>query len=109
MPQPVAQGLGLGEGERAVQQQHLGPDGEVLGGQDQLQPDLVAPPAVERQVRKAGRLRGADAVLDPGAPPVPQLQRGDVGVVLVGQEHLEAVAVKVGEAQLRAGVGVLKR
>jgi len=30
MPQPVAQGLGLGHGQRAVQQQCLGPDGEVL-------------------------------------------------------------------------------
>ena len=40
--QPVAQRLGLGQCEGAVQQQRLGPAGEVLGGQDQLQPDLVA-------------------------------------------------------------------
>ena len=32
---------------------------------------------------------------------------GEVGVGLVGEEDLEAVAVKVGEAQLGAGVGVL--
>jgi hypothetical protein len=38
---------------------------------------------------------------------VPQLQPGNVRVGLVGQEHLEAVAVVVGKAQLRAGVGVL--
>ena len=74
--QPVAQGLGLGHGEVAVQQQRLRPDGEVLGGQDQLQPDGVAVPAVERQVGQAGGLGGADAVLDPGALAVPQLQGG---------------------------------
>jgi hypothetical protein len=49
MQQPVAQRLGFG-GERAVHQQRLGPAGQVLGGQDQLQPDGVAAPAVERQV-----------------------------------------------------------
>jgi hypothetical protein len=38
---------------------------------------------------------------------VPQLQASQVGIGLVGDEHLEAVAVVVGEAQLRAGVGVL--
>ena len=72
--QPVAQRLGLGHGERAVQQQRLGPAGEVLGGQDQLQPDGVAAPPVERQVAQPGGLGGADAVLDPGALAVAQLQ-----------------------------------
>jgi len=105
--QPVAQRLGLGEREGAVQQQRLGPAGEVLGGQDQLQPDGVAPPAVERQVLRAGGLGSADAVLDPGALAVPQLQGAQVRVGLVGDKDLEAVAVVVGEAQLGAGVGVL--
>jgi hypothetical protein len=36
-----------------------------------------------------------------------QLQGGQVGVGLVGDEHLEAVPVGVGEAQLGAGMGVL--
>jgi len=36
---------------------------------------------------------------------VPQLQRGQIRVGLVGDKDLEAVAVVVGEAQLRAGVG----
>ena len=81
--------------------------GEVLGGKDQLQPDAVAPPPVEGEVVQAGGLGGADAVLDPGALAVPQLQPSQVGVGLVGQEDLEAVPVKVAEAQLGAGVGVL--
>ena len=67
MPQPVAQGLGFSHGQVAVQQQRLGPDGEVLGGQDQLQPDGVAAPAVKWEVAQAGGFGGADAVFDPGA------------------------------------------
>ena len=35
--QPVAQRLGLSHGQRAVQQQRLGPAAKVLGAQDQLQ------------------------------------------------------------------------
>jgi hypothetical protein len=50
MEQPIAQRLGLGDGELPVQQQRLRPAGEILGGKDQLQPDGVAPPAVEREV-----------------------------------------------------------
>jgi hypothetical protein len=71
--QPVAQGLGLGEGECAVQQQRLGPVQQVLGGQDQLQPDGVAAQEVEGEVAQAGGLGGTDAVLDAGALAVAQL------------------------------------
>jgi hypothetical protein len=38
---------------------------------------------------------------------MPQLQSGKVTVGLVGDRDLEAVPIVVGEAQLRAGVGVL--
>src|SRR5215216_6717848 len=86
MQQPVAQGLGLGHRERTVQQQRLGPAAKVLGGQDQLQPNGVAPHEVERQVLEAGGLGGADAVLDPGALAVAQLQPGQAGVGLVGDK-----------------------
>ena len=78
-----------------------------MGGQHQLEPDAVAAPAVEREVAQAGGFGGADAVLDAGALAVAQLQRGMIRVGLVGQEDLEAVPVVVGEAQLRAGMGVL--
>jgi hypothetical protein len=83
-----------------------GPDREVLGGQDQLQPDGVAAPVVEGEVAQAGGFGGADAILDAGALAVAQLQAGQVAVGLVGEEDLEAVPVVVGEAQLRTGVGV---
>src|SRR5207248_8327971 len=46
----------------------------------------------------------ADAVLDASALAVATLEHGDVLVGLVGEDRLEAVAVVVGEAQLRAGV-----
>jgi hypothetical protein len=93
----------LGDGQLAVQQQRLRPAGEVLGGKDELQPDLVAAPAVEREVGQAGGVGGADAVLHPGALAVAQLQPSKVRVGLVGEEDLEAVAIVVGEAQLGAG------
>jgi hypothetical protein len=96
--QPVAERLGFGDGERAVQQQRLGPAGEVLGGKDQFQPDAVAAPLVEGQVGQPGGFGGADAVLDPGALAMAQLQPGEVRVGLVGEQDLEAVPVVVAEA-----------
>jgi hypothetical protein len=57
MPQPVAHCLGLGTG-------------------DQFQPDAAAAP----EVAQAGGPGGADAIFDPGALTVPQLQPGKVRV-----------------------------
>jgi hypothetical protein len=62
--QPVAQGLGLGHLEVAVQQQHLGPAKQVLDGQHHLQPDLVAAQQVKGEVAQPAGLAAADAVLD---------------------------------------------
>jgi hypothetical protein len=81
--EPVAQRLGFGVGQWAGKQQRLGKAGEVLGGKDELEPDGVAAPPVEGEVGQAGGLGGADAVLDPGALAVPQLQPGKVRVGLV--------------------------
>jgi hypothetical protein len=74
VPQPIAQRLGFGAGECTVQQQRLRPAGEVAGGQDQLEPDAVAPPQVEREVGQPGGLAAADAVLDAGMLAVTELQ-----------------------------------
>jgi len=60
MPQPVAQRLGFGAGERTVRQQCLRPTGQVAGGQDQFEPDGVAAPQVKRQVPQAGGLAALD-------------------------------------------------
>ena len=56
---------------------------------------------------KAGVLVVADAVLDVRVLAVATLDLGDVLVGLVGEDRLEAVAVMVGERELRAGVRAL--
>ena len=48
-----------------------------------------------------------DAVLDPGAAAVTQLELGDVAGVLVGEKARVAVAVLVKDLKLRAGVRTL--
>ncbi len=79
---------------------------EVLGDQHQLQPGLVADEVLARQVAQPGVFGGADAVLDMGAVTMPQLQGGDVGVGLVGDEHLMAEPLGgVEQGELGAGVG----
>src|SRR3954453_4432046 len=65
--QPVAQRLGFADGELAVERQVLGPGGEVLGDQRQLEPDGVVIEVAEGEVLKPGLLGGADAVLGAGA------------------------------------------
>src|SRR3954465_12086467 len=88
--EPVAQGLGFADGERAVEAQQLGPGGEVLGDQGQLEPDLVVVEVAERQVLKPGLLSGADAVFGVGAGAVQALD-------------LDGVAVRVGQGGPGAG------
>jgi hypothetical protein len=77
-------GLCNGQLGVAVQQRRLRPAGQVLGGQDQLEPDGVATPGVKRQVGQPGGLGRADAVLDAGVLTVDQLQPGQAAAVLVG-------------------------
>jgi len=56
----------------------------------------------ERQVSEAAVLVVADVVFATGALAVATLENLDVAIGLVGQGGLEAVAVVVGERQLRA-------
>lgn len=58
----------------------------------------------ERQVAQAGGLGRPDTVLDAGVAAVTQLETGDVGIGLIGDERLEAVPVDIGEGELRARV-----
>ena len=76
--QPVAQPLGLGLGELAVEQQRLGPDDQVVREQHDLQPHLVERERLERELRQAGVLVVADAVLDVGVLAVAALDDRDV-------------------------------
>ena len=105
--QPVAQPLGFGFGELAVEQQRLGPDDQVVREQHDLKPHLVERERLERELLKARVLVVADAVLDVRVLAVAALDDRDILVALVGEDRLEAVAVVVGEAQLRAGVRAL--
>ena len=103
----VAQPLGFGLGELAVERQGLGPDDQVVREHHDLQPHLVERELLERELRQAGVLVVADAVLDVRVLAVATLDLGDVLVGLVGQDRLEALAVMVGERELRAGVRAL--
>ena len=67
-------------------------------------PDLVLGVAVQGEVAQAGVLGAADPVLAPGAAAVPEFQVGELAALGAGGEAGEAVAVDVGEPQLRAGV-----
>ena len=96
----------FGDGELTVEAQLLSPGMEILSDQHQLQPGLVADEVFARQVAQPGVFGGADAVLDVGPVTVPQLQGGDVGVGLVGDEHLMPEPLGgVEQGQLGAGVG----
>jgi len=102
--QAVAQALGLDARELAGEQQPLGPADEVVGDQHERQPHLVVLEVAEGQVLQAGVLVVADVVLDAGASAVATLKDGDVAGGLVAEDRLEAIAVMVGEGELRAGV-----
>src|SRR5215472_4213850 len=77
---------------------------QVLSGEHQLQPDLVGGELAEREVAEPGVLAAADAVLDASTAAVARLEPRQVGVVLVGDEHLEPEPLVVGEGELGAGV-----
>jgi hypothetical protein len=102
--QPVAQRLRFSGGELALKTERLGPDDQVVGEQHELDPHLVHRECFEWQFGQAGVFVIADAVLDPGALAVAPFDHRDVGVGLVGEDCLEAVAVQVAKGQLRAGV-----
>src|SRR5664280_2716597 len=57
------------------------------------------------KVAQPGCLAGPDPVFDPGVGPVPDFQVGQLTAAGVGEERGEPVPVRVGEPQLRAGVG----
>ena len=106
VPHAVTQLLGFGDSQLAVEAQRLRPGVEVLGDQHELQPGFVADEVLAGQVAQPGVFGGPDAVLDVGAVAVPQLEAGDVGVGLVGDEHLMAEPLGgVEQRQLGARVG----
>ena len=105
---PVSKGFGFGDSEGSVEAEGLAPREEVLGDQDELQPGFVADEVFTGQVAQTGVFGGADAVLDVGAVAVSQLEGGDVGGGLVGDEHLVTESFGgVEQGELGTGVGSL--
>jgi len=84
--QPIAQALGLADGVLAVEQQQLGPDGEIVGDQRGFQPRLVGGEGRERQVGEPRALELADAVFDDRVGAVAGLQGGQIVVALIGDK-----------------------
>lgn len=89
----LAQPLGLGEGQLALEAEKTGPGEQLLGDQRELQPHLVVFEGGEGQVAHPGVLAAADLVLDFCPAAVAQLQGRDVGAVLVGDEGGVAIAL----------------
>ena len=97
---------GFADGELVIERERLCPDDQVLRDQRELKPDGVVVKVAERQILQAGLLAVANAVLGAGASAVQALEPGRVAGK-IGQRGQEAVAVMVGEGQLRAGVRAL--
>jgi hypothetical protein len=72
----VAEALGLGSTQFAVQAESLGPGDEVHGGKDEGDPVLVGQEVSERQVVQPEVLGRPDAVFNSGVATVAQLQFG---------------------------------
>ena len=83
--QPLAKAFRFSDRELAGEADELCPGEEVLGDQRGLKPGLVVLKGVVGEVAHAGVLPGSDAVLDPRAGAVTQLQHGNVAAVLVGR------------------------
>lgn len=101
----MAERLGFPGARLAVQAEALEEGEQVLGGEHELQPDLVGSELAEGEAAQPGVLAAADAVLGASAAAMAGLELGQVGVVLVGDEDLEAEALVIGEGELSAGMG----
>lgn len=106
VPESESEPFRFGLLEVAGQQEGLGPGDEVLTDQDESEPYLVGLEVGEGKIRQPGVFGLRDALLGVGASSLPGFEERDVGVGLVGEEHLETVPVEIGEGELGAGMGV---
>src|SRR5262245_20412846 len=100
----MAESLRLPTARFIVEAEPLEEGEQGLRSEHQLQPDLVGRELTEGEVAQPGVLAAADPVLDPGAATVARLELGQVGVVLIGDEHLETEPLEVSEGELGAGM-----
>jgi len=106
MQEAVAEPFGFGSGEVAVEGEVAGPGEEVLRHADDGEPCLVDGEAGRGQVGEPEVVGVADRSFGSPSAAVEGFGVGDVIVVEVGDHQLEAVAVDVGEGELRAGMWV---
>ena len=103
---PVAQRLGFGVGQRAVQAEQPQPAQQVRGDGRGDAPGLVDRHRGGGEVVQAGGLPAADAVLDAGVGAVAGFEERQLAAAGVGGEQLVAPAVGLLQrAQLRPGRG----
>src|SRR5437879_4212619 len=84
----VAESLGLGAGQFAVQAQAAHVGEQVAGDEDDGQPGLVDGEVGRGKVGQPGVFGVADVALAASPAPVDALQVADVGIVQIGQEDL---------------------
>jgi hypothetical protein len=111
---PVAQRLGLGLGQVAVQGQELEPGEQDLPGHRRGQPRGVDPEVKGGEMADSAVFPGADGVLDPGVDPVRAV---DVGVLpepaisaggpVRGSQAVPPAIAGLEQGQLGAGMGPL--
>ena len=107
MPEGETQPFRFGPSQVSLQEERLCPGDQILAEENQLEPDLVGVKVREGKVLESGVFGSGDTLFDSGPSPLAGFEESNVGVGLVGEEHLEAVTVEIGEGELSSGVGNL--
>ena len=105
MPEGKPEPFWFGPFQVSLGEEHLGPGDQVLAEEYQLEPDAVGVEVGEGKVLESGVFGSGDALFGSGPSPLAGFEESNVGVGLVGEEHLEAVTVEIGEGELSSRVG----
>jgi hypothetical protein len=92
--QAIAEGLGRGLGQLALEEVGAAPGQQVGGGEAELEPRLIGGESQERHAVRPGALQGLDAVLGLGVAAVAGFELDGVAG-LVREHHLVAPAVGI--------------
>ena len=108
--EPVAQGLGFGFGQVAVEAEVLGPGQQAAGQQGDGAPGLVAGEVLEGEVGESAVLPVPDPVFDSGVASVAEFQGSEIGAGGVGDETgVPPPVLGVEQGELGAGWGRSRR
>ena len=103
--QAVAEPFGFGAGEVAVEAEHSGPGEQVVRDEHEVSHAVLIANRAEGRFAKPGVFGVADLSFGAASARGRALRGRRCRGRAVGDEHLEAVPVDVGEGELRAGVG----